>query len=261
MPYKTGYKPRGRRLRFVGARRFRRSVVYTKPSIRAINAVTQLGTGNGYGNRMLTNKLSAFPNGRMLDMVYTDTLTLSSLTVTASTGAASVYQLGAQFDVDLTNLGTNHQPRDFDQISSLWRFYQVMEVGWEVTFFNPSTATCWVGGNVTNAGDSNYSIINKTFQDVSERPGGWAQPISNSGNKQRVWRDHRKLWAIEGMPYRNFIADPNYKSLINTNPAYSPTMSIAIGDFTAPVSVSTVYVVLRMVAKVLYYGTITPGTS
>lgn len=233
-----------------------------KPSVAALRgSANPAYAGKMNLSRQYLNRLSPFPPMKIVTLTYCDQANLASLTSTPLTGSALVYRLGSIFDPDASNVGTNHQPYYHDQLLGIYSWYQVLEFGWNITFFNATTNTCFASVQVTQSGDSNYSIASKQMYQLEERPGGWVSPITVYGNRQCSCVGNVKLWEVEGLTYKQYIAEEDYQAGMGANPTLSGNLSIAVGDLASPVSVSNVLVSVKLIYKVRVYGQIAQATS
>lgn len=233
-----------------------------KPSVAALRgSANPAYSGKMNVSRQYLNRLSPFPPVVIKTLTYCDQVNLASLTTTPLTGSALVYRTGSIFDPDASNVGTNHQPYYYDQLSGIYSWYQVLEFGWNIEFFNATTNTCFGAVQITQSGDSNYTIASKQLYQLRERPGGWVEPITVYGTRQAACVGNIKLWELEGLSYRQYIAEEDYQAGIGGNPTLSGNLSIAVGDLASPVAVSNVLVSVKLIYKVRLFGQIAQSTS
>lgn len=233
-----------------------------KPGVAALRgSANPAYSGKMNLSKQYLNQLSPFPPMKIVTLTYCDQVNLSTATSTPLTGSALVYRLGSIFDPDASNVGTNHQPYYYDQISGIYSWYQVLEFGWNITFFNATTNTCFGAVQVTQSGDSSYPIATKQMYQLAERPGGWVSPITVYGNRQCSCVGNVKLWEVEGLTYQQYIAEEDFQAAIAASPTLSGNLSIAVGDLASPGSASNVLVSVKLIYKVRVYGQIAQSTS
>lgn len=251
---------RNRPARRVLAKRF---VGRKRPSVAALAGPVNTGYSAKKMNlgRQLIDRAAVFPTSKIVDMIYCDQYNLASATLTPLTGSALVYRTGCIYDPDASNLGTNHQPYFFDQISGLYQYYQVFEFAWNVTFFNATTNTCFAAVQITDSGDQSYSVATKQMYQLQERPGGWVSPVTVYGNRQVSCAGSVKLWEVEGIPYVQYRDDEDYQALMAAVPTLTGNLSIAVGDLASPASASNVLVSVKLVYKCRVWGRVTQSTS
>lgn len=236
---------------------------YKRPTPKALAGPLNEGYGGQRMNmgRQLMNRLAVFPTSKIIDLVYCDQINLASATLTPLTGSAVVYRTGCIYDPDASNVGTNHQPYFFDQISSLYQYYQVFEFAWNVSFFNATTNTCFAAVQITDSGDQSYSIATKQMYQLRERPGGWVSPVTVYGNRQVSCSGSVKLWNVEGIPYTQYRDDEDYQALMAAVPTLTGNLSIAVGDLASPATASNVLISVKLVYKARVWGLVTQSTS
>lgn len=244
-------------------KRFRRTKrSWNRPSVAALR-----GSANySYSGKMsftsqLLNRNSPFPPSKIIDLVYCDQINLNSATSTPLTGSAVVYRTGSIYDPDASNVGTNHQPMFFDQISGVWAYYQVLEFGWNLSFFNATTNTCFGACQITDSGDASYPIATKQMYQLGERPGCMVTPITVYGNRQCALVGNVKLWEVEGQTRADYMGDSDFQSLMGSNPSTTGNLSIAVGDLASPVSASNVLIFVKLIYKVRVWGLVSQSTS
>lgn len=233
------------------------------PSVAALAGPVNSGYSARKMNlgRQLIDRSAVFPTSKIVNLTYCDQYNLASTTSTPLTGSALVYRTGCIYDPDASNVGTNHQPYFFDQISGLYQYYQVFEFAWNVTFFNATTNTCFAAVQITDSGDTAYSIATKQMYQLQERPGGWVSPVTVYGNRQVCCTGSVKLWEIEGIPYRQYRDDEDYQAFMSAVPTLTGNLSIAIGDLASPVQASNVLVSVKLVYKCRVWSRVTQSTS
>jgi len=219
-----------------------------RPSMRkVIGSTSRLLTtpGSSVQFARLLSSSEVFPTEITRSFTYCDAFSLASQTVTNAFGTERVWRLNSLFDPDLTGVG--HQPYYYDQVSFLYMFYRVFEAAWEVTFTTPGTINCFAAVLAAASNDT-YSLTGKASQFVREKPntvsriiGDGSQPLTVIGNY--------KIHELEGITYSNWIGDKDFQAATFTNPVRVPTLKIAIGDFSAPITETIVGVHLRLVVK------------
>lgn len=221
------------------------------PTLRAIRGVTS-GGNTAPGTRSMFTRLIAdtnvFPPVLSKNLRYCDYLSLSSTAVLNTVGVRSAYRLNSLFDPDLDNVGTNHQPYFFDQVSGLYAYYRVYEVAWKITFTNPSSASCYGAVIITPSADT-YTLTGKQQYAVNEKPGAWSNNITDSGSRVTTVAGQAKLWEIEGQSYQQWLGNSGYQSVVGSNPPAFPLLQIGVGDYAAPVTPSQVRVLVELTFK------------
>lgn len=204
-----------------------------------------------------TSALTPFPPILECDLLYSAQLSITGTTSIANSGTAQVFRLNSLFDPDLTNAG--HQPRYYDQLTNVYSIYRVLSVAFEVEFYHPTTTTMWVGAAITNSRDS-YSLTTATINNVRESDGSWVQPMRGD-DTPLVLRATKNIWDAEGISYAHWLGNDNYEALIGANPGQSPTLQLCCGDTAAPVSVSSMYLTIKMIFRCKMWGRNTPSGS
>jgi len=262
MPLKRAAKPRGRRLRFVGARRFRRTTG-TKASMGAlVNHNTMTG---GLGPKSLSRTMMmsslVFPKSIMKVLTYADTFVLSAVTLVPTSGTSQNYVMNNLFAPEASGPGTSHQPNFYDQISGLYRFYKVFEWGFDITFHDPSVPSLFCAIRVSSSGDSNADAGGQSFINDKEKPGTWVGLISTTGERSVSKPGHFKCWEVDGMPYREWVGNDAYQAFTNAGPSFSNQLSMAIGNLNADAAVATCRCSVQLWFKARFYGTVSQASS
>lgn len=249
--------------RYAGRRRVtRRYSITGKGGMRTAckTPISSCFQRNGQGS-MLLNKLTTFPMARFCEMRYCDVFSLAGTTLLASSGTGTSYQMNNIYGPHFAGPGTSHQPYEYDQISPMYRYYQVFEFGWNIEFSNPSSGTCWATASVSSSGDSNYSVSTMLPRNAMERQGGWYATLSPYGERRAVCAGRVKVWELEGLPYKSWLADNDYRALTSAGPALSPLLSMAVGDHAAPVSPSTVTCSVTLYFRVKLWSQVSQSAS
>lgn len=216
---------------------------------------------NGTG-AMLLGPRNVFPTqGIFKEFVYADTFTLSSTTSISSSGTGAYYQPAFLYGPQLSGPGTSHQPYEWDQVSGLYKYFQVYEFGWNIEFADPSTSSCWGVVSINSSGDANYSVSTMLPRNAAEKYGANYVTISSTGERRAVLTGRAKVWEVDGIHYQQFLANPNYQGNNGANPNLSPVIGMAIGDHNSPVSTSSVKVTMKLFMKARLWSTITQSAS
>lgn len=214
----------------------------------------------GTGSMLYSNYV--FPTmGIFKEFVYADTFTLSSTTSISSSGTGAYYQPAFLYGPMLSGPGTSHQPYEFDQISGLYKYFQVYEFGFNIEFADPSTSSCWCVVSVNPSGDANYSVSTMLPRNAMEKVGCQYTTISSTGERRTVITGRHRVWDVDGIKYGQFLANPNYQGNNGANPNLSPVIGMAIGDHNSPVSTSSVKVSVKLFMKAKWWSTITQAAS
>lgn len=222
-----------------------------RPTMRRVvgftNHANELPGGRYQFARMLSN-WQVFPTSVVKNLIYCDQIQLSSSAATNQFGTRTAYRLNSLFDPDLDNVGTNHQPYFWDQISGLYAYYRVYEVAWEITFTNPSTVNVFVGAIITPSADT-FTITGKQHYQIREKPGAVSNALPDAGTRSYTISGTQKIWDIEGIPYQNWIGNSGYQATVGASPAGYPVLQVAIGDFLSPMTQSTAIVLVKIVYR------------
>ncbi len=253
-----------RMARFVAPARYKRSYgkrsTKYRPSMKkVIGSTRRLLTvpGSSVQFARLLSSREVFPTEITRSFTYCDALSLQSSTASNIFGAERVWRLNSLFDPDLTGVG--HQPYYFDQVSFLYTTYRVSEVAWEVTFTTPGTINCF-GAVMASTSNDTYSLTGKSSAFVREKPNTVSRIIGN-GDQPMTVIGSGKMWELEGRSYQNWVGDKDYQAATFTNPINSVRLSVAIGDFGAPITETIVGVHIRLVYKARLFGRTTQVAS
>lgn len=221
------------------------------PSLRRLTGQVRgvyTAPGSRYQFSRMLNQAQVFPTHVYKTFTYADYLGLSSLTVTNLTGARLAYRLNSLFDPDRDNTGTNHQPYQYDQISALYAYYRVYEVGYQITFTDPGTNSAYAAVMLTSSADT-YSIASKLMYQIEEKSGGWTAGITDTGSRSTTCTGTVKIWELEGEDYSSWNGNSGYQATVGTSPVAEPLLQIAVGDYSAPVTPTSVRVLVKLVFK------------
>lgn len=186
-------------------------------STRINRASRRLTMRNPLNNRFGN---SVVPQKYFTTLPYFDRVGLSFSTLDY---AEYVFRVNSLFDPNLS--GTGHQPRGFDQLSSLYRGYQVYGVAYDITFFTKDTSK--EGFKVGVVGTPSAKASFSSSQEMSEYTVGqinWTT-LTNEKPVARL-RGYLNASATEGVSRSDYNDDDNYKAGIGANPAASPKLFI-----------------------------------
>lgn len=216
-----------------------------------------LGSTNNVFARNSVNVADPFPLSRTCVLCYSQVNAVQSITVT-TTGNEHLFKLNSLFDPDTT--GTGHQPYWFDQLNNIYKAYRVMGVRARVTFFNPSTVTCWAGVGFKSSGDS-YSATGVLPEYLKEKATWQVLPKIRADSDCVLDSGYVPIHQIEGISYDQWLGDTGYQALVNANPAKLPELIIIGGDWAAPASTSTIRFCVDLTFHVKYFDRQTQNAS
>lgn len=222
-------------------------------------ATTQRRGGTG---AMLLGPRNVFPTqGIFKEFTYGDTFNLSSTTSLASSGTGNYYYMGGLYGPLLSGAGTSHQPYEWDQVSGIYKYFQVYEFGWNIEFCDPSTSSCWGVISVNPSGDANYSVSTMLARNAIERYGTQYFTLTSTGERRTVMTGRVKLWEVDGFKYQAWLANPNFIGTNSSNPTLSPVLGMAIGDHASPIGTSSVRVSIKLTFKAKLFSAVTQSAS
>lgn len=239
-------------------RRGRTLKSYPFQSLLGTTLSSSLGLSSGMNFMRQQNRLNAFPIIMRCELPYSDAVAVSSVAGIASSGTCQQWKLNDLFDPYLT--GAGHQPRYFDQLTGQYIYYKVMECAWRITFAQPSTTTCWGGVTIQPYGDT-LVPTNQLYQTLAEQRGTRIIPHISADGTSTTITGHCKMWELEGIPFAKWDAMTQYEADISHSPTNVPTLSVFLGDFAAPISLSSCNVIVDLIYKCKFWGQKTPAIS
>jgi len=156
-------------------------------------------------------RFTFFDPEQFLILKYTDRLTISLATVTATT---YVYNLNGCFDPDRT--GTGHQPYGYDIVATLYNRYRVRKTKWAIVFA-PSSSSYNLGVLPLNGLLAASPVDSLTFLNARENPRckGWIQGASGQSYCKRGGVN---LASLNGVQPVEYLADDRFESAMTANP-------------------------------------------
>jgi hypothetical protein len=153
----------------------------------------------------------------------------SSTIVTGGTLPVAVVQqwrTNSLFDPDYTGVG--HQPYQFDQIKTMYSFYRVERMDYEIEFITQGVAGLYAGINILF--EPANTVADHDFSTLLERSECRMQVVPTTGDQRVVMKGTVWPWMIMGLSKEAYMADPSTISAITTSPAYSPLIEAALVD-------------------------------
>lgn len=213
--------------------------------------------GSGYNSTGLNenlyqSRLNPFPVAEMKVFTYATQSSQATAGGTAHLGVTNVLQLNA---LNAPEFGGGHQPSYFDNLLSSagpYRRYRVYECTAEVTFFNPPSdvatiiAFCIPQNSTSGAGGDPAGM---NIGQAIEQMGTWSAVIAANGSRTVTYARTFKMWEMDGIPYLQWLADPDYDGTYNVAPAKVPTLRLSVADISAAAT-SNVATIIK-----LYYKT------
>lgn len=195
---------------------------------------------------------------KFTSIVYAESVTVQSQSSLSAMGVPYYYALNDCFDPNFT--GSGHQPRGFDQIAVLYKKYRVYSARVQVYLMNPTTATCWGGYHLLNSQQPVYTA-GTAFDYTNEVPGTFCDKVPV--DTQQLFYDSGKvpIWELEGMTYDQWHADDGFDANVGSSPAAISKSGFFIGDWAAPVGVSSMTLVVKIQYDVKFYSAATQSTS
>jgi len=148
-----------------------------------------------------------------------------------SVPTASTYQfrMSSLFDPDLTSTG--HQPFFRDTLASIYSYYKVFRVDYEVTFLKPSTTGLWVGLNLYSSLGSSQSVAGLTLGNIRERTETSMKMLSTGGSESQVFKGSVDLAKVHGLSDAEYRFDgTNYSGAIGGNPSQNALFELVLVD-------------------------------
>ncbi len=203
-----------------------------------------MNPGNGIVHSMRIPKMSFpdfFPQHKDAWLMYSDYVSLSVPNTNVSTEL--VYNVGSLFKPDAVNAG--HQPYPFDTCASIWGFYQVWRVQWEIEFFDPAQDGVYCYTQLTGTGSGGLAP-----NVISERPWVDCGVISNTGEQRLIFRGQAMLHDLIGVPAATYRGDPGtYGALVTAGPTNNAILRYGAATFNSTAVTQKVRIQLRFFAS------------
>lgn len=178
-------------------------------------------------SRMYNNALNAIPAYKDVIFKYCHDKIISSQLSTPQLGTEQAFALNDLFDPDIT--GAGHQPYGYDQIAQLYKKYRVFQCDVLLFFYFPNSSTQSVCVQPRNSQDS-LTLTGAFIDAASERNGVSWSPIDPNSHTTIHYEDSIKIWQLEGMSYKQWLADDAFCANIGSNPAALSKIACAVAD-------------------------------
>lgn len=198
-----------------------------------------------------------FPPVFMCKMTYVDSNTLST-GVAGVFGTEQVFRLNSLFDPNFT--GTGRQPYCYDQITPLYRYYQVFGVNIEIIANDPS-ADAIVIGAIIQPSNATVSLTGRGIDEVKEKPMCITFPLNNTGSQTAKREQYMALHVIEGINKVQYMAgQSDYSSAVGTSPTKNPYLRLALASDRSNAGDSCI-VRVKLTFYTKFFDRITQGSS
>lgn len=184
-------------------------------------------------------RMDPFPASMKCKLTYTHTSGLSSGTV-GVIGTEQVFRLNSLYDPDFT--GSGHQPYGFDQVSSLYKHYQVYGVKVSVTCTDPTLDANYVAA-MFQPSTATYTLAGKDQDQVRENPLAITRVLNNTGSQITRFSQYFPIYKLEGITPVQYSASMDlYSADVSTNPSLTPFFRIGVGNMRGNASQSVMCV-------------------
>lgn len=215
-------------------------------------ASTKIGS-IGNQNRMalkpgVQRTLNPFPPTMFAKMVYGVNIVVDATAVTGLS-VSWIHRLNSLFDPDQTSTG--HQPYQFDQLSSMYRRYQVYGASFRITATDPTRGMV-VGICVRPSTDSSSSMTSRTVDYIYERRLTNVRAINDSGSQKTSWKGYVKMQQVFGVTKSQFNSGTTgqYDAAYNAN----PTDIVALECWAIDPNGTGLTASIRFVGSITYYA-------
>lgn len=247
---KKMYKPKRGAKRTASKKRKAASRAATKSLLGRSNEDMYKGMPLVRASRMYNNPLNAIPAYRDVVFKYCHDKILNSFATTQQLGNEQSFALNDLFDPDIT--GAGHQPYGYDQIAQLYKKYRVFQCDVLLFFYFPTASTQSVCVQPANSQDT-LTLTGAFIDAASERNGVSWSPIDPNSHTTIHYEDSIKIWQLEGMDYKQWLADDAFCANIGASPAALSKIRCALADANAPTSATAITVRAELIYHVRLY--------
>lgn len=132
---------------------------------------------------------------------------------------AYTFRLNSLFDPDLTGIG--HQPYQLDQLSAIYKRYQVYGARVHLSFSDPSGPTTYVGYRVRSSSNTTVSA-GQIIGAIREMQSAKINHLSESGSERKDYSFYVDMAKVEGVSKATYQTDQaDYSAAITANPVKS----------------------------------------
>lgn len=205
--------------------------------------------------REMKNKYSWLPLKRKCILPMTELLTLTSSAALNVFGIEYPFRCNSIYRCRFPT-GVGWTVNGWNSIQSQYKRYMVYGIKYHVTFFDPTADGLVVGLALSNANDT--ALAGGLIDVADSKQMYYTKDISNSGTQRVEFSGYfpiSKLLGITSLQHR--IDTDRYSSAINTDPAQTAYLRVALADTRSAAGTSTVKVAVRMEYYTMLYEKVT----
>jgi hypothetical protein len=203
----------------------------------------------------LIPKNDPFPQRMACKLIYGEEFNLVPTTTAQKFGTSQVFRLNSLYDPDFS--GSGDYPYQFPTLQLLYGSYLVTAVNIELTFSAPTSAM-WVAALIGSF-KSTVDIAANTTTFASSCAGCWMSAINGTGEATITVKKRFTIAEIEGLSQQQLKDNPNYQSLVSTNPASTPWLRIGCAQ-AGTASTQSVQCVARLIFEAQLFDRINTST-
>ncbi len=192
-----------------------------------------------------------FARSMFVRLAYSDSFSQSAPATTNLYGVTT-WSLNSLFDPDVT--GTGHQPMQYDQLTGIYRKYQVYGAKVQLEFSNPSTDGLFVGYALRARALVGINAL--TVGEATEHRNTVQTPMQNTGTQLKRFSFYVKIHELCGVPKLLYNAgEAQFAAAYNANPTEFAYLEVGTCSTTGSAISVNVRIRITYFAKMYNYLT------
>lgn len=240
--------------RFRKTKRFAgHKIVKKRHRVRGARKTTRVGrtATMGAGSIRPTIQRGPYPfgNSYLVKLVYGVNFAITTAG-SSSLSASYLHRLNSLFDPDQS--GTGHQPYMYDQLTSMYKRYQVYAASYRLTCTAPNQNGILCGLAVRDAANTTASMASKTVDYIVERRLTTLRSVNSTGSQKTMFKGYVKMQQVFGITKTQYGAaeEDKYDAAIGATPTETVVLDAFIIDPNALVATAS----MRFIGTITYYA-------